>query len=75
METNKKITLREHFKANCRATKLISKMLPWFQSTYLVHEILGAIQPLMILYFSAQLIDELSTTRNIQRIILFAALA
>jgi ATP-binding cassette subfamily B protein len=75
MEAAKKITLKEHFAAYIRAAKIISKRIPWFQTTLLVHEILGAVQPLLILYFSAQLIDELSSTRNLQQIVLFAALA
>jgi ATP-binding cassette subfamily B protein len=76
MKTTKKITIRAHFAAYMRAVKIISKMIPWYQTTLFVHEILGAVQPLLILFFSAQLIDELSSAqKNIERIVLFAALA
>jgi ATP-binding cassette subfamily B protein len=74
-KTTEKITVRAHFAAYIRAMKIIGKLVPWFQTTLFVHEILGAVQPLLILYFSAQLIDELSSTQNVERIVLFAALA
>jgi ATP-binding cassette subfamily B protein len=55
--------------------KIISKLIPRFQTQFFFHEVLGAMLPLIILFFSAQLINELSGERNLERIILFASLA
>jgi ATP-binding cassette subfamily B protein len=70
-----KITLKEHIAVNFRAVKLFRELLPWYLTRYAIAAICQAAQPLLILVFSARLIDELAGARNLQIIALYAALA
>jgi ATP-binding cassette subfamily B protein len=68
-------TIRQHCHALWRALRIIHTRLPWYLTLTITSQFISAIQPLAILFFSARLLDELSTTREIPSILLWAMLA
>ncbi len=60
---------------NIRALKLIQKYEPSLVATALLSGFFSALQPLAMVYISAQLVDELAGARDKQRIIMLAVIA
>jgi ATP-binding cassette subfamily B protein len=69
------MTIRQNFAYILRAIGIIRKIFPWCLGLSTASSVLGALEPLAALYFSARIIDELSGGRDLGRIALYTALA
>ncbi|MDR1328421.1 MAG: ABC transporter ATP-binding protein/permease [Oscillospiraceae bacterium] len=74
MKTDK-LTFKTHISANWRAVKLLHSLVPGLLPSSAVKALLSAVQPLLVLFFSARLLDELAGGRDLGIIALYAALA
>jgi len=58
----------------CRGYGIVNRLTPTYISLTIVSSFIKAVQPLMVLFLSAQIINELASERDTGRITLYAAL-
>ncbi|MCL2627948.1 MAG: ABC transporter ATP-binding protein/permease [Oscillospiraceae bacterium] len=73
-ETENKTTFRESIKLLAYGLKTAHKLMPAYFPCVLIRSLVTAAQPLIVLFFSARIINELAGERDLNTIILFAAL-
>jgi ATP-binding cassette subfamily B protein len=69
------MTIAQNMAYILRAIGIIRKVYPWYLTLANTLSVLGALEPLTALYFSARIIDELSGGRDAGRIALYAGVA
>ncbi|MDR0670381.1 MAG: ABC transporter ATP-binding protein/permease [Treponema sp.] len=71
----RRMTIAQNMAYILRAIGIIRKVYPWYLTLANTLSVLGALEPLTALYFSARIIDELSGGRDAGRIALYAGVA
>lgn len=74
-EKQKGVTLKQGFSYMKRGLGIIRKLFPWYLTLSSLSSVLSAVRPLLMLYFSARILDELSGARNLRTIAAYAVLA
>lgn len=64
-----KMRLKQGFAYMTRGFGIIRKLFPWYFTLSSISSVLKAVQPLVTLYFSARIIDELAGARDLSRIV------
>lgn len=70
---NKKMSLRERAAVTLRGYRLLKKYCPGMVSGKAVSALISALQPLASIWFSAQIINEISDKRRLNVVIFYAA--
>ncbi|MCL2378044.1 MAG: ABC transporter ATP-binding protein/permease [Defluviitaleaceae bacterium] len=73
-DTSSKLTFRETIGLIGYGYKLINKMTPAYIPTMIIRALIIAAQPLMVLFFSARILNELAGAQDVRAIIIYAGL-
>lgn len=68
-----KMTFREHITLFAYGLSLVRKLTPAYWPCMLINSLISAIQPLAVLFFSARILNELSGTRDVRTIVIYAS--
>lgn len=69
-----KISFRDAWKYTKRGFSIIRRLYPSYMPLSAASSLIIAVQPLVVLYFTAQILNELSVRRNVRTIILYVIL-
>lgn len=70
-KNNDNISIRDAWKYSKRGFGIIRKLYPSYIPLSVTSSFVSAIQPLIVLYFTAQILNELSGNRNVRSIIVY----